>query len=45
MKQLQAVLLSAIDSIGGVIFWIKIKSVVLTESIKKEDKINEGLYA
>lgn len=32
VKQPQAVLLSDIDSIGGVIFWIKIKSVALTES-------------
>ncbi len=38
MKQTRAALLSDSDSGGGVIFWIWMKPVVLT------DKMNEGLY-
>ena len=38
MKQTQAVLLSDTDSGGGVLFWIRLKSVVLTQGGTKEKK-------
>ena len=43
MKQTQAVLLSDTDSGGGVLFWIRLKSVVLTQGGTKEKKMNEDL--